>query len=121
MPRFEIMIRHISSVALAVFVVVSASACGKSSIACRMRQRDAKVNLDALNDAEAKFREAHGHFATSGELAFTTPNPERYDVVVESAGPDTYSAKAIGKRGLSGDVWTVNQLGHPVVESNACR
>ncbi len=115
------MIRHISSVAFAVFVVVSASACGKSSIACRVRQRDAKVNLDALNDAEAKFREAHGHFAGSAELAFTTPDPEHYDVTIESANVDTYVAKAIGKRGLGGDVWTVNQLGHPVAESNACR
>jgi hypothetical protein len=114
------MIRHISSVALAVFVVVSASACGKSGVACHMRQRDAKVNLEALDDAEAKFREAHGHFATSAELAFTTPDPEHYDVTIESAGPDTYVAKAIGKRGLGGDVWTVNQLGHPVVVTNAC-
>ena len=116
------MIRHISSVALAVFVVVSASACGKSSPFCRMRQNDAKVDLSALDDAEAKFREAHGHFATSAELAFTPPDADYYDVRIVAAGPDTYSAKAIGKRGkMNGDVWTVNQLGHPIAESNACR
>ena len=113
------MIRQISSVALAVFFVVSASACGKSGVICRMHQADAKVDLNDLDDKEAKFREAHGRFATAAELAYTAPDPEHYDVTIESAGPDTYRAKAVAKDGA--DVWTINQLGNPVVERNGCR
>jgi hypothetical protein len=120
MPLFFDMIRNISSVLLVV-TLLGLSACGKNSVMCRMRQNDAKVDLSTLNDAEAKYRETHGHFASAAQLAFTAPNPEYYDVTVVSSSPDTYQAKAIGKRKLAGDVWTVNQLGHPVSESSACR
>ena len=114
------MIRHISSVALAA-VLVSVCACSKNDVLCRMRQNDAKVDLERLNEAEAHFREQHGHFATSAELAFTPPDPEYYDVAIESATADTYRAKAMGKRRLAGDEWSVDQLGNPILESNACR
>lgn len=114
------MIRHISSVALAAFVVVSVSACSKTF--CRMRQDDARVDLNALHDAQSQYRETHGHFATSADLAFTPPDPFYYDVKIDSATVDTYHATAFGKRGLGGDVWTVNQLGHPVAQAaNTCR
>lgn len=114
-------IRSISSFAFVAAVALAAVACGKPSVACRMRQSEAKANLGALNEAQTKFRERTGHFAGSlDELKFTAPDPNYYDVRIVSASTDTYLAKATGKRSVLGDEWTVDQLGHPIVQTNAC-
>jgi hypothetical protein len=105
-----------------VFVAAIAVAVGCRDPYCRTRQKEARDDLSALNDAQAKFREANGRFARSfDELGFVTPDPNYYDVAIESASADTYSAKALGKGALRGDEWTINQQGNPVVRTNACQ
>ncbi len=114
-------IRSISSVVLVAAVALGAAACGKPSVACRMRQGEATANLSALNEAQAKFHEANGRFAGSmDELNFTAPDPNYYDVSIESASATAYLAKAVGKRTVAGDEWTIDQLGNPVIRNNAC-
>lgn len=115
-------IRSISSVVLVVAATLGASGCGKGSAFCRMRQGEARADLNALHEAQTKFREAHGRFARSmDELNFTAPDPNYYDVSIESASNDAYFAKALGKRTVQGDEWTIDQLGNPIVRTNACR
>jgi hypothetical protein len=115
-------IRSVSSVVLIAAIALGATACGKPSVACRMRQGDAKANLNAVNRAQAKFRETNGHFARSmDELNFVAPDPNFYDVRIVSASTDTYLAQAVGKRKVvAGDEWTIDQRGNPIVVHNAC-
>jgi S-adenosylmethionine hydrolase len=97
-------------------------ACGKESQICHSRQARAKDNLNALNTAEAHFREKTGKFAGSlVELGFTAPEPENYDLKIDSATATTYHATATGKGSAKGDVWTVDQLGNPIVSIDGCK
>ena len=81
-----------------VVLLLLLGACGMESQLCHYRQARAKDNLNALNDAETKFREKTGKFAGSlAELGFTAPEPEDYFVTIESASEATYQAAAIGK------------------------
>ena len=115
-------IRSISSVLFVFAVTLGASSCGKTSAFCRLRQQEARADLNALHEEQNKFRQAHGRFARSmDELNFTAPDPNFYDVSIVSASNDTYSAKALGKRSVQGDEWTIDQLGNPVVRTNVCQ
>ncbi len=112
-------LRIISSVIVVAAVAVSV---GCRDPYCRTRQKEARDDLSALNDAQAKFRESNGRFARSfDELGFVTPDPNYYDLAIESASADTYFAKAMGKGVVRGDEWTINQEGNPVVRANACQ
>lgn len=105
-----------------LFVGIMVASCGKDSYVCRSRQSEAKADLTALNNAQTKFREAHGKFAGSfEELQFTTPEANNYDVKIEAASPTTYSAVATGKGAAKGDAWTIDQLGNPVVKNDSCQ
>jgi hypothetical protein len=107
---------------VAIVFVLAAAACGKESKLCHYRQDRAKDNLNALNGAEKTFREKNGKFAGSlVELSFTAPESEDYDVTIESATPTTYKATATGKGSAKGDVWTVNELGNPIVSVDGCK
>ncbi len=99
---------------------IACAACTRDQ-QCHMRQKEARADLFALNDAQAKFHESHGRFARSfEELNFATPDQNYYDVSIESASADAYTAKALGKRNVKGDEWTINQLGNPVMRTSAC-
>jgi hypothetical protein len=103
-------------------LVIGLAACGKESKTCHYRQQRAKDNLNALNSAEATFREKNGKFAASlVELGFTAPEPEDYDLKIDSANATTYKATATGKGAATGDAWTVDQLGNPVVSIDGCK
>ncbi len=116
------MIRTISTVALVFAAVLGSSACGKDSPFCRMRQGEARADLKALQEAQTKFHERNGRFARSlDELGFTAPDPNYYDVSIESASNDAYVGKALGKRTVAGDEWRIDQLGNPIVTRNACQ
>ena len=89
---------------------------------CRMRQGEAKADLSALHAAQTNFHEAHEHFArTFEELHFTAPDPNYYELSIESASKDAYVAKALGTRSVAGDEWRINQLGNPIVVTSSCQ
>ena len=103
-------------------VAFGSAACGKNSPMCRMRQGEAKADLTALDEAQTRFHEAHQRFARSlEELHFTAPDPNYYELSIESASENAYSAKAIGTRSVAGDVWRINQLGNPIVVTSSCQ
>jgi hypothetical protein len=116
------MTRRISSVALVLAVALGSAACGKDSPMCRMRQGEAKADLKALDAAQTKFRETHAHFARSlEELHFKAPDPNYYELSIESASVDAYSAKALGTRSVAGDEWRINELGNPIIVTSSCQ
>ncbi len=105
-----------------LFLGVLVAACGKDSYACRSRQSEAKADLTAVNNAQTKFREANSKFASSfEELHFIAPETNNYDVKIEAASATTYSAIATGKGAAKGDLWSIDQLGNPVVKTDACQ
>jgi hypothetical protein len=109
-------------VGMVALLGVCGIACGKESQACHYRQARAKDNLSALHTAETKFRERTGKFTGSfAELGFTTPEPEDYTLAIDSATDVAYHATATGKGAAKGDVWTIDQLGNPVVSVDGCK
>jgi hypothetical protein len=121
--RFGLSIAMIESrIVVMIAVVFALGACGKESKLCHDRQNRAKDNLNGLHGAETAFREKNGKFAGSlDQLGYTAPEPNDYDLKIESASATTYTATATGKGPAKGDVWKIDQLGNPIVGVDGCK
>lgn len=87
---------------------------------CRSRQTEAKINLKALDKAEAAYKSAHAKYAGSvASLAFKPGSSRYYDLAVASK-PGGYVGTATGKGKMAGDVWTIDQTGVLKSRTNKC-
>lgn len=98
--------------------------CGFSEYKCKSMQSEAKAKLMALKTVMESVKTEKGAYPKSideAKAAGFDATGQYYDFRLGRVDAAAFSAEAVGKDKMAGDVWQVDQTGMPKAVTDKCK